>query len=104
MQRIAELRKDGLWSAKRLPKVQEPPRNKTHWDYLLEEMQWLAADFAQERRWKKNAARKVNLCPHLKARMLHGSSHQNYKVFFLGFIKIPETLFMKPSYKYFPSF
>ncbi|XP_030847901.1 helicase domino isoform X4 [Strongylocentrotus purpuratus] len=59
MQRIAELRRDGLWSAKRLPRVQEPPRHKAHWDYLLEEMQWLAADFAQERRWKKNAARKL---------------------------------------------
>lgn len=59
MQRIAELRKEGLWSAKRLPKVQEPPRYKTHWDYLLDEMQWLAADFSQERRWKKAAARKV---------------------------------------------
>ncbi|XP_071849839.1 helicase domino-like isoform X3 [Apostichopus japonicus] len=59
MQRIAELRKEGLWSAKRLPKVQEPPRYKTHWDYLLDEMQWLAADFSQERRWKKAAARKL---------------------------------------------
>ncbi|KAJ8043053.1 Helicase domino [Holothuria leucospilota] len=59
MQRIAELRKEGLWSAKRLPKVQEPPRHKTHWDYLLDEMQWLATDFSQERRWKKAAAKKL---------------------------------------------
>ncbi|XP_061196592.1 helicase domino-like [Saccostrea echinata] len=59
MQRVSELRKEGLWSTRRLPKVQEPPRNKGHWDYLLEEMQWLAADFAQERKWKKAAARKV---------------------------------------------
>ncbi|XP_069134718.1 helicase domino-like isoform X2 [Argopecten irradians] len=59
MQRVAELRKEGLWSSRRLPKVQEPPRNKSHWDYLLEEMQWLAADFQQERKWKKAAARKV---------------------------------------------
>ena len=59
MSRVSELRKDGLWSSRRLPKVQEPPRNKAHWDYLLEEMQWLAADFAQERKWKKAAARKV---------------------------------------------
>ncbi|XP_048751446.2 helicase domino-like isoform X4 [Ostrea edulis] len=59
MQRVAELRKEGLWSTRRLPKVQEPPRNKGHWDYLLEEMQWLAADFSQERKWKKAAARKV---------------------------------------------
>ena len=43
---------------KRLPKCQDPPREKAHWDYLLEEMTWLATDFAQERKWKKNAAKK----------------------------------------------
>lgn len=59
MKAIAELRKEGLWHASRLPKVQEPPRIKTHWNYLLEEMQWLATDFANEKRWKINAARKV---------------------------------------------
>ena len=59
MQRIAELRKEGMWTSRRLPKVQEPPRNKAHWDYLLEEMQWLAADFTQERKWKKAGAKKV---------------------------------------------
>ncbi|GLH07367.1 Uncharacterized protein GBIM_12836 [Gryllus bimaculatus] len=58
MQRIVELQKEGLWSEKRLPKVQEPPRAKAHWDYLVEEMVWLAADFAQERKWKKAAAKK----------------------------------------------
>lgn len=58
MQRIAELRKEGLWSAKKLPKVQEAPRVKAHWDYLLEEMQWLATDFGHERKWKKAAAKK----------------------------------------------
>jgi E1A-binding protein p400 len=59
MQRISALQKDGLWSERRLPKQQEPPRAKAHWDYLLEEMVWLAADFAQERKWKKAAAKKV---------------------------------------------
>ncbi|XP_025163305.1 helicase domino isoform X1 [Harpegnathos saltator] len=58
MQRIAELQREGLWSERRLPKVQEPARTKAHWDYLLEEMVWLAADFAQERKWKKAAAKK----------------------------------------------
>lgn len=58
-QRIADLRKEGLWSLRRLPKLQEAPRPKSHWDYLLEEMQWMATDFAQERRWKVAAARKV---------------------------------------------
>ena len=57
---IAELRREGLWSACRLPKVVEPSRKKTHWDYLLEEMHWLATDFVNERRWKVNAARKVS--------------------------------------------
>lgn len=60
MQRIAELQKEGLWTERRLPKVQETQRCKSHWDYLLEEMVWLAADFAQERKWKKAAAKKVN--------------------------------------------
>uniref|UniRef100_A0A4Y0BL68 Helicase domino n=1 Tax=Anopheles funestus TaxID=62324 RepID=A0A4Y0BL68_ANOFN len=58
MQRVQELQKEGLWTEKRLPKVQEPGRPKAHWDYLLEEMIWLAADFAQERKWKKACARK----------------------------------------------
>uniref|UniRef100_A0A452SEF2 E1A binding protein p400 n=1 Tax=Ursus americanus TaxID=9643 RepID=A0A452SEF2_URSAM len=58
-QRIADLRKEGLWSLRRLPKLQEAPRPKSHWDYVLEEMQWMAADFAQERRWKVAAARKL---------------------------------------------
>ena len=61
MKSISELRKEGMWSASRLPKVCEPVRIKTHWDYLLEEMQWLATDFANEKRWKINAARKVLL-------------------------------------------
>ncbi|KAM6954464.1 E1A-binding protein p400 [Aplochiton taeniatus] len=58
-QRISELRKEGQWSASRLPKLMESSRPKSHWDYLLEEMQWMAADFAQERRWKEAAAKKL---------------------------------------------
>ncbi|KAJ8986037.1 hypothetical protein NQ317_013922 [Molorchus minor] len=58
VQRISDLQKEGLWSEKRLPKVQEMQRTKAHWDFLLEEMVWLAADFAQERKWKKAAAKK----------------------------------------------
>ncbi|XP_029115215.1 E1A-binding protein p400 isoform X3 [Scleropages formosus] len=58
-QRIAELRKEGQWTASRLPKLLEAPRPKSHWDYLLQEMQWMAADFAQERRWKMAAAKKL---------------------------------------------
>lgn len=42
----------------RLPKLAEPQRHKVHWDFLLEEMQWLATDFANERKWKKAAAKR----------------------------------------------
>ncbi|XP_075689043.1 E1A-binding protein p400 isoform X2 [Rhinoderma darwinii] len=58
-QRIAELRKEGLWSLRRLPKLQELSRPKSQWDYLLEEMQWMATDFAQERMWKVACAKKL---------------------------------------------
>ncbi|GBP63608.1 Helicase domino [Eumeta japonica] len=59
--RVAELARAGLWTERRLPRVLEPPRPKTHWDYLLEEMAWLAQDFANERKWKKHAAKKASL-------------------------------------------
>ena len=59
LQRVGELRRTGMWSARRLPKVQETPHCKAHWDYVLDEMQWLAVDFAQERRWKMASAKKV---------------------------------------------
>ncbi|XP_029312549.1 helicase SRCAP [Cottoperca gobio] len=57
--RTQSLRREGFWSMKRLTRLTEPPRPKVHWDYLCEEMQWLSADFAQERRWKRGVARKV---------------------------------------------
>ncbi|PSS14086.1 Chromatin modification-related protein EAF1 B like [Actinidia chinensis var. chinensis] len=34
-------------------------RRKSHWDFVLEEMTWLANDFAQERLWKITAASQV---------------------------------------------
>ncbi|MQL86426.1 hypothetical protein Taro_018949 [Colocasia esculenta] len=37
----------------------EPPRPKTHWDYVLEEMIWLSKDFESERKWKLAQAKKV---------------------------------------------
>ncbi|KAM7381183.1 hypothetical protein PAMA_012161 [Pampus argenteus] len=57
--RTQSLKREGFWSMKRLTRLSEPPRPKVHWDYLCEEMQWLSADFAQERRWKRGVARKV---------------------------------------------
>ena len=54
---VAHLSKEGLWSQKRLPKVCERPKPKTHWDGMLNEMHWLAVDFHQEGKWKKAAAK-----------------------------------------------
>ena len=34
-----------------------PQRRKTQWDYLLEEMRWLATDFVEERKWKASSGR-----------------------------------------------
>ena len=37
-----------------------PQRHKTQWDYVLEEMRWLATDFIEERKWKKACARTIS--------------------------------------------
>eukprot|EP00250_Pteridium_aquilinum_P009079 c18428_g1_i1 orf=308-4633(+) len=50
--------RDGMDSAKRRT-FQEPPRKKSHWDFVLEEMAWLANDFMQERLWKVAAAAQI---------------------------------------------
>ncbi|CAB9518904.1 DNA binding protein [Seminavis robusta] len=34
-----------------------PRRRRTHWDNILQEMQWMATDFIEERKWKTAAAR-----------------------------------------------
>lgn len=58
--RVGALQREGLWSGRRAGKVPEPPRGKTHWDYVLEEMAWMAHDFAEERRFKMALARRVS--------------------------------------------
>ena len=37
----------------------EGKRSKVHWDHLLDEMVWLSKEFARERRWKLQQAKKV---------------------------------------------
>ncbi|VFQ59291.1 unnamed protein product [Cuscuta campestris] len=44
---------------KALEPPKEPPRPKTHWDHVLEEMVWLSKDFESERKWKLTQAKKV---------------------------------------------
>ena len=55
--RISDLTREGLWSDKRLPKVCERPRPRTHWDSVLSEMKWMSVDFHEEKRWKLAAAK-----------------------------------------------
>jgi SNF2 family DNA or RNA helicase len=54
---VAGLQRTGAWNP-RLPKApEEPLRNKTHWDHLLEEMNWLSTDVSNERKWKIKMAK-----------------------------------------------
>lgn len=49
---IENLKQNDNWSLRQPKKFKAPMRKKTHWDYLLDEMKWMALDFRQERRWK----------------------------------------------------
>ncbi|XP_004514270.1 chromatin modification-related protein EAF1 B-like isoform X2 [Cicer arietinum] len=57
--RIIEVKRKRIMelSVRTLP---SPILRKSHWDFVLEEMAWLANDFAQERLWKAAAA--AQLC------------------------------------------
>ncbi len=57
---IFQLQSQGLWGSKQVARQIEPPRNKCHWDFLLEEMAWMSNDFRRERKWKMDAARKIS--------------------------------------------
>lgn len=61
LKRIEELKSDGKWTNQRLAKCLEPNKRKSHWDYLLDEMRWLAEDFELEKRWKQAMAKKISL-------------------------------------------
>ncbi|RIA85688.1 hypothetical protein C1645_781323 [Glomus cerebriforme] len=56
IERIEELKRLGVWSRKQIEPFRDPPRYKTHWDYLLEEMIWMRTDFREERKQKIKAA------------------------------------------------
>lgn len=52
IQRIETLKKKNLWSLRQLRKHKSPPRYKTHWDCMIDEMKWMHTDFKEERKWK----------------------------------------------------
>ncbi|QDZ22258.1 P-loop-containing nucleoside triphosphate hydrolase [Chloropicon primus] len=47
-----------VFTSKPLPAFPEPKRTKAHWDYLMDEMVWLAKEFQKERKWKQSQCRK----------------------------------------------
>ncbi|KAF5373029.1 hypothetical protein D9758_001649 [Tetrapyrgos nigripes] len=53
MEQIERLKSHGRWSF-RQPKKQRGVGGlqKTHWDYLMDEMKWMRTDFREERKWK----------------------------------------------------
>ncbi|XP_047325794.1 chromatin modification-related protein EAF1 B-like [Impatiens glandulifera] len=63
-------------------------RKKSHWDFVLEEMAWLANDFAQERLWKITAAaqlsRQVTFASHLRSKELFDLWKQKKEAHFLA--------------------
>ncbi|KAJ3318096.1 chromatin modification- protein VID21 [Boothiomyces sp. JEL0866] len=56
MDQIDHLKQDNVWSLKQIKPQVMPGRVKCQWDYMLEEMEWLAVDFREERKWKICAA------------------------------------------------
>lgn len=59
MEQIDHLKQDSMWSLKQIKPQVMPPREKCQWDYMLEEMEWLAVDFREERKWKICTAYKL---------------------------------------------
>ena len=52
LNRLETLKREKLWSLRQVDKQKDPPRPKTHWDYVLSEAEWMSVDFSEERRWK----------------------------------------------------
>lgn len=59
MERIEQLKAERTWSMRQYRKQRPPATHKAHWDYLLDEMRWMAVDFKQETRWKIASAYEI---------------------------------------------
>ena len=55
--RVAQLQRAGEWAPALAPRQADPHRQKVHWDFLLAEMRWLAADYGNERSWRRAVCR-----------------------------------------------
>ncbi|KAK6907275.1 hypothetical protein I203_101265 [Kwoniella mangroviensis CBS 8507] len=57
MERIETKKNENRWSLRQPKKLRTLPVPKSHWDFLLEEMEWMRVDFNEERKWKLIQAR-----------------------------------------------
>lgn len=57
LKRIYQLQNADKWGLRQRKRADEPPRQTSHWDFLLDHAKWMRTDFREERRWKMAAAR-----------------------------------------------
>lgn len=57
LRRIYGLQNANRWPLRQMKRSQEPPRQGTHLDILLDHMKWMRTDFREERKWKLAAAK-----------------------------------------------
>ncbi|CAK7266755.1 RNA polymerase II transcription elongation factor SpEAF [Sporothrix epigloea] len=63
LKRVYHLQQQDKWSLRQPKRVPEPPRPKSHWDVMLQEMKWMRTDFREERKWKRSMSRNLaNAC------------------------------------------
>lgn len=59
LKRLYQLQNLDKWSLRQRKRAEEPARQTSHWDFLLDHAKWMRTDFREERRWKMAAARAV---------------------------------------------
>ncbi|PQE15896.1 chromatin modification VID21 protein [Rutstroemia sp. NJR-2017a BVV2] len=59
LKRIYNLQSAHKWSLRQPKRSEEPIRQTTHWDVLLQEAKWMRTDFREERKWKMAVARNL---------------------------------------------
>ncbi|KAI0236825.1 chromatin modification- protein VID21, partial [Massospora cicadina] len=55
-EKVERLISQNAWSYRQMRRQPGPQRPLAHWDRVLEEMQWLQADFVEEKKWKVHMA------------------------------------------------
>lgn len=59
LKRLYQLQSAERWPLRQRKRVEEPVRQTSHWDFLLDHARWMRTDFREERKWKLAAARSL---------------------------------------------